>query len=238
VQSLIELLSDEKYSFYWSSLIDARFIDDAFAEKLKASGCRDVKIGMESADDRILTNMAKPCRVKHYAQAVDSLAKAGISIDAYFLVGFPGETRQTIQNTVDTINSFATPQYSANQFIFFPFILGPLSPIFEAKMRQQFNLSGHMFDWKHSTMDREQAASSIPEIVKQITTMQPFHGNAEKIVMANNARFANIDKLRGSIIRSKLHDGKENGPLWNQLEAAIKSLNAIPPVKNNPVTFE
>ena len=238
VISIIELLSNKKYSFSWGSLFDARFIDENLAEKLRISRCRYVKIGLESVDDTILSNMAKPCRVKGYITAVNSLVKEGISIDAFFIIGFPGETEKTVQNTIDNINCFSTPEYSVSQFIFFPFILAPLSPIYEAKMRERFHLSGHMLQWKHDTMDREKATLLIPEIVKQIKTMQPYHGSAEKMVMANNSKYANIDKFRGAIIKDKLRFGKENETLWQQLIASIKLLKSIHQKNRIPAIFK
>lgn len=224
IYRLTEFLIEKKFPIKWSSFFDARFIDDALSEKLKLSGCNWLKIGMESADDNILGNMRKPCRKKHYTRAVNSLVNYDISIDCYFIIGFPGETKDTIKNTIEMINSFKIPKCSVNQFMFFPFVFIPLSPIYEKKDREKYDISGYMLEWQHNTMDNKTASAAIPGIVKQITTMNPQHGNIEKMIVKNGRLLADIDKARGDLIRNRLKTGKEDKYHWKKLERLTENL--------------
>jgi anaerobic magnesium-protoporphyrin IX monomethyl ester cyclase len=212
------------FPFNWITMFDARFIDEKLAELLKKTKCLLLKIGMESGDDRILKKMGKPCRVEHYRRAVSELCKVGISVDAFFIVGFPGETEETIKSAIDNLNSFSMPSNSSNQFILFPFMLLPLAPVFGPELRKKYGLSGHQQHWKHDTMDSETASSLLPQFIKQVTTFQPMHGIIEKIVTKNTSILTQIDKLRGDIIRSRLKNESENNLLWATLENHIRKL--------------
>jgi tRNA A37 methylthiotransferase MiaB len=238
LQMLATFLRDQRYPFKWNSFFDARYIDEALAEKLKQSGCHLLKIGMESADNTILRNMKKPCRTEHYVRAVRALTNHSISIDAYFIVGFPGETQETVKNTVDTINAFAVPVGSVNQFMFFPFVLAPLAPVYERRKREKYGLSGHMMDWSHKTMDSQAALSLIPDVVAKIETMQPQHGNIEKMLVENKKILSMLDKARGTLIRQRLKTGTEDSGLWQLLERLVRQLKPVPAGVPGIVRFE
>ena len=96
------------------------FIDEKLARLMKKSGCLFVKSGIESCDDTILKNMNKPSRVKDYVRAVRALVKYNISMVAFFIVGFPGETKETIENTINAMNSFPCTEQSIHNFLFQP----------------------------------------------------------------------------------------------------------------------
>ncbi len=221
INSFADTMISLEYGIKWNSFFDARFIDMPMAEKLIQSGCNLLKIGMESADDTILRAMKKPSTTKHYKQAIAALGSVGISVDAYFIVGFPGETTETISSTIDTINSFEIPKFSVNQFMFFPFILAPMSPVFKKNDRDQYQLDGYMRNWKHYTMDSDTAVKMIPNIIQNIITMQPEHGNVEKMLVLQKSTLAQIDLVRGGLIRNRLANGIENDSDWDALKSLI-----------------
>jgi hypothetical protein len=234
----LETFIDMKSPLDWHSLFDARFIDGPLAEKLRASGCRLLKIGMESADDTILANIAKPCRVKDYQRAVKAMADNGISLDAYFIVGFPGETEDTAKRTVENINRFPVPTHSVNQLVLFGFLLAPLAPVYSRRQRDKYGLSGYMHQWKHNTMDSAKAQSLIPEMMRKITSMQPPYGNVEKMMVRNGHVLAHIDRARGELIRERLATGKENPVYWKEIEGLVAQLKSKPDPKSGSVVFE
>jgi anaerobic magnesium-protoporphyrin IX monomethyl ester cyclase len=204
LEAFLGALTEAATGLKWLSFFDARFVDEALAEALARSGCILLKIGMESADDRILARMRKPCRVVHYRRAVAALSSVGVSVDAYFIVGYPGETEETLRATAENINGFARPSRSANQLIFFPFVLAPFAPIFEAAERERSSVRGHMHEWSHETMDSARAFGAISGLVAGITAMQPMHGNFDKLVFTGDARLAAFDRIRGDLVRRRL----------------------------------
>jgi radical SAM superfamily enzyme YgiQ (UPF0313 family) len=222
--------------FYWYSMLDARFIDDYLGEKLKKTHCFLIKIGMESADDAVLENMGKPCRFHHYKKAINACVKSAISVDGFFFVGFPGESENTVKNTIENLNTFDIPDESSNQFVFFVFMLAPLSPVFERERRERFGLSGYMSEWRHSTMNNEIAQKLVPEIVKNVHTMEPVHGSIEKMLLKNGKALSAIDKMRGRIIRESLK-GTDTTPYWEQLKQYVHTLQIRKDSFGRPIEF-
>ena len=86
--------------FRWSST--ARVTSDY--ETLKAmadAGARLFIVGYESGDPQILKNIKKGATVEHARQFTKNCKKVGIKIHGDFIIGLPGETKETIQRTLD-----------------------------------------------------------------------------------------------------------------------------------------
>lgn len=68
--------------------------------KMKRAGCWMIAIGIESGDDEILRNIKKNTTTQVVREAVTEIDAAGIEVWGYFVLGFPGETRETIERTI------------------------------------------------------------------------------------------------------------------------------------------
>jgi radical SAM superfamily enzyme YgiQ (UPF0313 family) len=76
-------------------------LDFETLSKLKDAGCRELCVGFESGDQRTLNTMKKGIRTDRMFEFMKDANRAGILIHGCFIVGFPGETREHIQRTVD-----------------------------------------------------------------------------------------------------------------------------------------
>src|SRR3989449_2124787 len=86
--------------FRWSST--ARVTSDY--ETLKAmadAGARLFIVGYESGDPQILKNIKKGATVEHARQFTKNCKKVGIKVHGDFIIGLPGETKETIEKTID-----------------------------------------------------------------------------------------------------------------------------------------
>ncbi|MEI9965190.1 MAG: hopanoid biosynthesis associated radical SAM protein HpnJ [Caulobacteraceae bacterium] len=70
-------------------------------EKLKAGGLRLLLVGYESGNQQILHNIKKGMRVEVAERFTRDCHELGIAIHGTFIMGLPGETRETIQETID-----------------------------------------------------------------------------------------------------------------------------------------
>jgi hopanoid biosynthesis associated radical SAM protein HpnJ len=70
-------------------------------EKLKAGGLRLLLVGYESGDQQILHNIKKGMRIEVAERFTRDCHDLGITIHGTFILGLPGETRETIQQTID-----------------------------------------------------------------------------------------------------------------------------------------
>jgi hopanoid biosynthesis associated radical SAM protein HpnJ len=68
---------------------------------MKEAGCRLLIVGYESGDPQILKNIKKGATVERARQFTKDCHKLGLVIHGDFILGLPGETRQTIRNTIN-----------------------------------------------------------------------------------------------------------------------------------------
>ncbi|PKN69223.1 MAG: B12-binding domain-containing radical SAM protein [Deltaproteobacteria bacterium HGW-Deltaproteobacteria-12] len=85
-----------------------------YFKMLADAGLSHVEFGTESLSDTMLHNLQKPFGVPEVIEAHRLALQAGLYIAHYFLLGGPGENRQTIGETLDNIESL-------NKSVFFFF---------------------------------------------------------------------------------------------------------------------
>lgn len=67
---------------------------------MKENGLRLLLVGYESGDDQILLNIKKGLRTDIARRFTEDCRKLGITIHGTFILGLPGETRETIEKTI------------------------------------------------------------------------------------------------------------------------------------------
>jgi hopanoid biosynthesis associated radical SAM protein HpnJ len=67
---------------------------------MKEAGCRLLIVGYESGDQQILKNIKKGATVERARQFTKDCHKLGLVIHGDFILGLPGETRETINTTI------------------------------------------------------------------------------------------------------------------------------------------
>jgi anaerobic magnesium-protoporphyrin IX monomethyl ester cyclase len=166
LNAFLKKLAEVNPGIKWMSFIRADALKNIDFKLLRRSGCIEVQLGLESADPQILQNMNKKANPETYRMVIENLLKVGINCSCYFIFGFPGETAETAERTRNFIKSIDYPKYEGvMRWSFYPFMLVPLSPIFEEDQRQRYRLKGSLSNWTHATMNNEQA---MQEILKTI----------------------------------------------------------------------
>ena len=74
--------------------------DEAFVHRLKRSGCWMLSMGIESESDELRVDMVKRLEAKNIRTAVENLRKANIKSFGFFIFGFPGDTPETLERTI------------------------------------------------------------------------------------------------------------------------------------------
>jgi hopanoid biosynthesis associated radical SAM protein HpnJ len=67
---------------------------------MKEAGCRLLIVGYESGDQQILKNIKKGATIERARQFTKECHKLGLVVHGDFIMGLPGETRETIDNTI------------------------------------------------------------------------------------------------------------------------------------------
>ena len=110
-----------KISWACPNGIRADRIDEELIRLMKRSGCYCVAYGVESANPQILHNVKKHERLETVENAINIASRAGISCQGFFVFGLPGETPQTIE---ETINFAKNSNLSRAQFLILDVIPG------------------------------------------------------------------------------------------------------------------
>ena len=100
---IFELMTENKLNVTWSAPngIRADTIDEELVRAMKDSGCRRVFVAPESGVQRVVTDLiGKDLDLKRIEEAVILFKKYGIIVDGSFVIGFIGETKKEIRETI------------------------------------------------------------------------------------------------------------------------------------------
>jgi len=87
-------------NFTWSC--NSRVTTDYDTLKaMKDAGCRLMIVGYESGEQQILKNIKKGATIDMAIRFTDNAKKVGLTIHGDFIIGLPGETRESIRKTID-----------------------------------------------------------------------------------------------------------------------------------------
>lgn len=92
--------------FIWRGLTRAPVIErfsDETMQKMVETGVWKIALGVESGNDEVLRAMKKQVTTQQVLTATEKLAAYGIQMKGFFIMGFPGETREQIEDTVNHI---------------------------------------------------------------------------------------------------------------------------------------
>ena len=170
-KKILNMMIKNQYDFKWHAYYRCQFADDETVAMMKDSGCEGVYLGIESGSQEILDNMNKAVKVDRYKEGISLLNKYNIISHANFLIGFPGETDKTVQESVDFID-----EYQPSFFRFQSWYCEPITPIWRQK--EKYGIKGSHFEWKHNTMDAATAADIIDELflsVNNSTWLQQYN---------------------------------------------------------------
>jgi radical SAM superfamily enzyme YgiQ (UPF0313 family) len=117
-EAVCEGLIERNYDLEWSINARTSEIDAEILELMQRAGCWQISYGVESGSWEILKRIKKAATPNMQARALELTRAAGIKSNAYIIIGFPGETKQTLAETeaflkrvpIDTLRlTFFTP---------------------------------------------------------------------------------------------------------------------------------
>jgi len=76
---------------------------------MKEAGCVNIGHGFESGSNKMLKSMNKQATVEQAKETIEAVRDARLETSGAFIIGSPGETSETIQETVDFIKETELP---------------------------------------------------------------------------------------------------------------------------------
>jgi len=156
-KDLCRMMIRNDYRMNWFSYFRCSNSDEEAFDLMAESGCKGVFLGIESGSPEILKNMNKAATIERYAYGIRRLHERGILTFGSFIVGFPGETEETVNETRDFIKEHKPSYYRAQSWY-----CEPGTPI--DRQREKYGISGEGFVWRHATMDSLEAMDHIDRI--------------------------------------------------------------------------
>lgn len=94
------LLNNIKIAFSCPNGLRADKIDDPLVKLMKRAGFYFCSLGIESANANILKNIDKRETIGTVQEAIHILRRNGITTQGYFIFGLPGETKESLDETI------------------------------------------------------------------------------------------------------------------------------------------
>lgn len=98
--ALCDRIAEAGLDITWQGIIYPAGLHETLAEKMARAGCRSVSLGFESADEQVLWAMNKKYGKKEIRRASEILYRHGIERMGFLLLGGPGETRQSVRQSI------------------------------------------------------------------------------------------------------------------------------------------
>lgn len=170
-KKLCRMMIEEDFGFRWASYFRCANADEETFDLIKRAGCVAVFAGIESGDQQILKNMNKAAKVSAYKNGLRMLAERDIMVYASFIIGFPGETASSVQNTLEFIEETAPTFYSAETYFHDRKV-----PVQDRAA--EFGLQGSAYAWSHNTMTWREACDHVDHLHRTIknSVLLPLYG--------------------------------------------------------------
>jgi anaerobic magnesium-protoporphyrin IX monomethyl ester cyclase len=88
----------------WFAISRVNHVNEEILYWMRKAGCIQISYGVESGSEKIRNLLNKNIKTDKIKKAFDITTKYGILARAYFIYGSPGESRETIQETMDLIH--------------------------------------------------------------------------------------------------------------------------------------
>lgn len=110
VKKLCSLLVSSGLSeeFEWFAGTRVELASERFMRMIKEAGCTNLFIGVESGDQRILDEFKRGVSKEEIRKVFAAASRIGLNTHASFILGLPGETRESLERTIEFAKSLKT----------------------------------------------------------------------------------------------------------------------------------
>ena len=114
VEKLASILRSSGFTF--KCLCRADLLDRALISTLKASGCIQVDLGVESGSQRLLESVGKRLDVRRSKEAIRMLKDAGITVKTFLMYNLPSETEEDWRLTLAFLREAKPDKFTLMRF--------------------------------------------------------------------------------------------------------------------------
>ncbi len=103
VISICQGILDRKLDVSWLCNAKVGTVDKETLSWMKKAGCHTIKIGVESGVQEILNRVYKDIKIEDTQKLFKEAREIGINTHAHVMLGLPGETKETIKQTINFV---------------------------------------------------------------------------------------------------------------------------------------
>ena len=120
VISLCKEIIDRRLNITWFAQSRVNCVSRPMLEWMKKAGCKTIAYGIESGSPEILKTIDKDITVEQAIEAFRITKEVGLNADAFFMVGNPGETEETIKETCALIDKIQPHHIVVSVTVIYP----------------------------------------------------------------------------------------------------------------------
>lgn len=150
IDRFLDALKESGMKIYWGTQglrVDTiNRMSPELLDKIESSGCKELSVGVESANPEILGQIEKGINVDDVLRANKKLTGRNFAVKFNMIIGFPGESIKSIEETV----KLALRLYKENKNTWFPFNIYtpfPGTPMFKLAASHGFNPPEKLEQW-------------------------------------------------------------------------------------------
>ena len=104
VIEICQKIIDQELKISWFAISRVDLVDEEVLVWMRKAGCTQISYGVESGSEKIRKFLNKNIQTPQIKKAFKITQQYGILARAYFIYGSPGESRRTIQDSIDLIH--------------------------------------------------------------------------------------------------------------------------------------
>ncbi len=101
IKKICQEILKRKIKVRWEAPTRVDFVDLEILKLMRKAGCRRLRYGVESGDEKILKLMRKGVSLDKIREVFKWTKKAGIEAFAYFIIGYINENKDSIKKTIN-----------------------------------------------------------------------------------------------------------------------------------------
>lgn len=105
----------------WDCEFHVNLVEDEVISLMRKAGCFFIQIGVESGSNEILKQMRKNITIEEAYEAARTIKKYDIQLQAFFIIGFPQETEQSLNDTIAAMKKINCDALIYNIFTAYPY---------------------------------------------------------------------------------------------------------------------
>lgn len=202
---LCELIIESKMDMTWSCASRVDVVKEDLLEIMKKAGCWEISFGLESGSNELLQKMDKSAALERSVQALEWTHAAGIRSKGLFMLGYPGETLETIEQTKKFVRD--NPLTIMNLTKFTPYPGSPIyRDIYGTNIRDDHweKMNGMNFVWESDNLTIEELDKNYIDILKSFYIRPQIHWYYTKFTLKHPAHFARLLKFLGYMVAAKV----------------------------------